>query len=214
VIGPGSASGFVLADAASARRAAAAILREGRFHSPSVPRPFHSFFRAIGDALSSVGRWIGHAVDRVGRIVPGGPVVVWVLLGLMLVTAIWLTARRYGRRNLLRESGGPGRAGAPARERAADLERQALRAEHEGRYDDAVRLRFRAGLAMLSERGAISPPRSIPTAELARTLRSEDFDALARRFDEIAYGAAPAAAQDAEDARRRWITLATGGESQ
>jgi len=202
------------ADASEARRAAAAILRQGRFHPPSVPRPLHGLLHAIGTAASSVGHWIEHAVDRIGRIVPGGPVVVWVLLGLLLIVAIALTARRYARRGLERERGGGGAGGAAARERAADLEREALRAEQDGRYADAVRIRFRAGLATLAERGAISPPRSIPTGELARTLRSEDFDALARRFDEIAYGAATAAEQDAEEARRRWTTVVTGRESR
>jgi hypothetical protein len=214
VIGAAGTAGLSFADAASARRAAAAILREGRFHAPSVPRPFHAFFHAIGNALSSVGRWIGHAVDQIGRVVPGGPVVVWVLLGLMLIAAIALGARRYARRDLEREHGGPGAAREAGRERAADLEREALRAEHDGRYADAVRLRFRAGLVTLAERGAISPPRSIPTAELRRTLHSEDFDELARRFDQIAYGAAPAAAQDAEEARRRWTTIVTGSRSR
>ena len=209
-----SPSLLVLADAGAARRAAAAILREGRFHAPSVPRPLHGLLHAIGTFVTSVGRWIGHAVDRIGRIVPGGPVVVWVLLGLLLIAAIALSARRYARRELLRESEGSGLPGMAARERAADLERQALRAEQEGRYADAVRLRFRAGLAALAERGAISPARSTTTRELARTLHSEEFDALARRFDEIAYGSAPAAERDAEEARRRWSTVVAGSESR
>lgn len=207
-----STSALALANAAAARRAAAAILREGRFHAPSVPRPLHGLLHAIGAAASSVGRWVGHVVDRIGRIVPGGPVVVWILLGLALIAAIAMSARRYARRGLEREQAVAGALAPAARERAEDLEREAARAERDGRYADAVRLRFRAGLAALAERGAISPPRSVPTAELARTLRSKDFDALARRFDEIAYGAAPAAAQDAEQARRGWSAIVTRSE--
>jgi hypothetical protein len=41
-------------------------------------------------------------------------------------------------------------------------------------------------------------------------LHSPDFDALAHRFDEIAYGASPAGADDADDARRRWGEVVTG----
>lgn len=209
-----STPALALADAAAARRTAAAILREGRFHAPSVPRPFHGFFHAIGTALSRVGSWIADGVDRVGKLVPGGPVVVWILLGLLFLAAVVALSRRFARGALLREGAGLGPAGAAARERAADLERAALEAERDGRFGEAVRLRFRAGLAALAERGAISRPRSTPTVELARSLRSEDFDALARRFDEIVYGAAPAAEQDAEEARRRWAAVTTRGEDR
>jgi hypothetical protein len=153
-----------------------------------------------------------HAVERVGRLVPGGTVTVWVVLGLALIVTVVLIARRASRRALLRQSGVADARGRLAVERAADLERAAEAAERDGRYADAVRLRFRAGLAHLGERGAVRRPRSTPTLELARTLRSEDFDALAHRFDEIVYGAAPAAADDAEEARRRWATVLGGSE--
>ena len=118
-----SAPALPLADADAARRAAAAILREGRFHNPSVPRPLHGVLHDIGDGLRAVGHAVTHAVDRVGRIVPGGTVAVWVVLGLGLLAAISFLARRYSRRALLRESRrhGASRAGV---ETAADLERE------------------------------------------------------------------------------------------
>ena len=201
-----SAPALPLADADAARRTAAAILRESRFHSPSVPRPLHGVLHDIGDGIAAVGHAVTHAVDRVGGAFPGGTVAVWIVLGLVFVAAIVLGTRRYSRRALLRESGRAGRR-AGALERAADLEREATRAEHDGRFEEAVRLRFRAGLARLAEDGAIRTARTTPNGELARTLRSPDFDALARRFDEIAYGAAPAASEDADEARRRWTAV-------
>jgi hypothetical protein len=205
-----SAPALPLADGEGARREAAAILREGRFHNPSVPRPLHGVLHDIGVALTSVGHAVTHAVDRVGRIVPGGSVVVWVVLGLALLAAIGLLARRYSRRALLRESRSDRTSRAGSLERAADLERAAAGAEHEGRFEDAVRLRFRAGLARLAEDGTIRRARSTPNAQLARALHSADFDALARRFDEIAYGDSPAASTDAEEARRRWSAVVSG----
>ncbi len=205
-----SAPAFASADADAARRAAAAILRESRFHNPSVPRPLHGVLHDIGAAIAAVGHAMTHAVDHVGRIFPGGTVTVWVVLGLALLAAIVVGVRRHSRRALLRESGTAGlRAGGV--ERAADLEREAARAERDGRFEDAVRLRFRAGLARLAEEGAIRKARSTPNAELARALHSADFDELARRFDEIAYGAAPAGSADAEEARRRWSAVVSGG---
>jgi hypothetical protein len=198
------------ADPDAARRAAAAILSEGRFHNPSVPRPLHGVLHDLGDLMGTVGRAVTNVVDRVGRIFPGGTVAVWIVLGLALLAAIAVGARRYSRRSLLGESrrGGARRAGGP--ERAADLEREAVRAERDGRFEDAVRLRFRAGLARLAEDGAIRTARSTPNAQVSRMLRSSDFDALARRFDEIAYGASPAASDDADDARRRWNEVVAG----
>lgn len=200
-----------LADPEAARRAAAAILRERRFHNPKVPRPLHGVLHDLGDVIGAVGRAVTRAVDSIGSGFPGGTVAVWILLGLALLAAIGFVARRYSRRELLRDS----RRGAAARrgggpERAADLEREAARAEADGRFEEAVRLRFRAGLARLAEGGAIRTARSTPNAQLSRMLHSRDFDALARRFDEIAYGASPAGPEDADDARRRWGEVVSG----
>jgi len=171
----------------------------------------HGVLHDLGDVIGAVGRAVTRAVDSIGSGFPGGTVAVWILLGLALLAAIGFVARRYSRRELLRDS----RRGAAARrgggpERAADLEREAARAEADGQFEEAVRLRFRAGLARLAEDGAIRTARSTPNAQLARTLHSPDFDELARRFDEIAYGASPAGPGDVDDARRRWGELVSG----
>ena len=73
-----------------------------------------------------------------------------------------------------------------------------MRAEREADYERAVRLRFRAGLLRLD----IEP--STTSGAAARTLRSPTFDALAARFDAIAYGHRPAGADDAAAAREGW----------
>jgi hypothetical protein len=206
-----SAPALLPADADAARRAAAGILRESRFHNPNVPRPLHGVLHDLGDLMSTIGRAVTNAVDGVGSVFPGGTVAVWILLGVALLAAIGFLARRYSRRELLRESRrGAAARRADGRERAANLEREAARAEQDGRFEEAVRLRFRAGLARLAEDGAIRTARSTPNAQLSRMLHSPDFDALAHRFDEIAYGASPADADDADDARRRWGEVVTG----
>jgi len=93
----------------------------------------------------------------------------------------------------------------------AELERLADRAEHDGRLEDAVRLRFRAGLARLSERRAIASASTVRTAEVSRALHSPPFDRLAHRFDEIAYGGVPAAPDDVAQARRDWAAVVARG---
>ena len=72
------------ADADAARRTAAAILGEGRFHNPSVPRPLHGVLHDLGVVLQSIGHAVSHVVDRVGKLFPGGTLAVWTVLGLAL----------------------------------------------------------------------------------------------------------------------------------
>lgn len=198
-------------NAPAARGAAQAILREGRFHPPPVPRPLHGLLHAIGKALRAPAHLLSEAVADLAKVIPGGTVVVWILLALAVIAVGLLLARRYSRLALVR-SAEAARARSARPLRAADLTRLADEAEREGRLEDAVRLRFRAGLASLNERGVIGAPAAIPTAELARRLDSGRFNALARRFEEIAYGAGHAGPTDVEEARRGWSAVLAGRE--
>jgi hypothetical protein len=99
--------------------------------------------------------------------------------------------------------------GAPI-EDAADLERAADAAEQAGHLDIAVRLRFRAGLLRLGDRGAIRYRPSVTTNEVRRVLGSEAFDELARTFDAIAYGGREAEPPDVDAARREWPRVVAG----
>jgi hypothetical protein len=193
----------------AARHLARAILAEGRFHQPSVPRPLHGALRAIGNALKAPLEALDDGVNAVARVFPGGVAVVWLVLAAIVLGATALLATRRSRRALTREERGDGWAEERV-ERASDLLRAAEAAERAGQLADAVRLRFRAGLLQLAERGTIVAARSTPTSEVAQTLRSPDFDALARRFDEIAYGGSPPVPADVEAARREWPAVLEG----
>jgi hypothetical protein len=196
-------SALVLADAQAARREAAAILSQSRFHNPSVPRPLHSLLHDLGSGLQGLGDAITDAAAALGSVLLGGAVTAWVLLALLIIGAVWLLARHYTGAALA-TAGPPGGGARGRRLGAAELDAAAQQAEREARFADAVRLRFRAGLERLSEQGAIPSARSTPTAEVSRALRSRGFESLARRFDEIAYGSSPAAAHDARAAREGW----------
>ena len=91
-----------------------------------------------------------------------------------------------------------------ARDDPRALERLAAEAEAAGDLEEALRLRFRAGLLRLDARGAIEYRPSISTREVRRKLRSEDFDALAATFDDVVYGGRAAEGADVSDARERW----------
>jgi hypothetical protein len=95
----------------------------------------------------------------------------------------------------------------PAAVDPAALEREAEHAEEGGAFATAVRLRFRAGLLRLGARHEIDYRPSLLTADIARRLRSPQFDALARSFERVAYGGLDADADDATAARDGWRAL-------
>lgn len=188
---------------AAARDAARAILSESRFHAPGVPRPLHGTLVAIGNALRAPFNAIASLVDSLAAGFPGGVAGVWAVLAFALAFTVWLLSRRWRREF----SGEPRTRPEESLERATDLERASSLAERDGRFEDAVRLRFRAGLLRLNERRRIASARTTPTVEVSRALGSPHFDLLARRFDEIAYGGSSAAEADAREARSEWARV-------
>ncbi len=192
--------------AAAARRSAAQILSESRFRRAPVPRPLHGVLKDIGNFLESPLNAIGELVSEIGDHVPGGESLVWAVLAAVLLATVALLAG-HGARRALRAPQEGTRGSGEAPPSAAQLEREAERAEREARYADAVRLRFRAGLMRLAERDLVADAPDMLNGEVAHELHSRSFDALAGRFDEIAYGGAQAGEADAEFSRREWRSV-------
>jgi Domain of unknown function (DUF4129) len=182
-----------------ARADAQRILREHRFRGSDLPGPF----RGLLDRLSRWARKLGKVIDLLNALLPGGAGVAWVVLAALVCAIAALVARRVlsGR---VRASEAAAAAAGPAHDDARALERRADAAEAAGDLATALRLRFRAGLLRLDERGAIEFRPSISTHEVRRALRSEDFDSLAATFDDVVYGGRPPAAEDLSSARERW----------
>ena len=136
-------------------------------------RPARSVFGPIGRFLERLPSWF------------------WLLAPLVVVAAI-VVGRRAGTgtaRRRARATGG--RAGARSPDEREDpdaLERAADEAERDGDLARAVRLRFRAGLLRLGDRGAIAYRPSVTTGEVRRTLDSPPFDDLAGTFEAVTYG--------------------------
>ena len=98
------------------------------------------------------------------------------------------------------------------REDPAALERAADAAEREERWEEAVRLRFRAGLLRLDARRIVGYRPSLTTGEVRRALGSPAFDAVGRDFDAIAYGGRAAGPDDAGAARAGWAEVLSAAE--
>jgi hypothetical protein len=185
-------------DPGAARAQAQDILDERRFTGTEVPGPFRG-------ALEEVADWIAPVLDLVPSLddlLPGGRPVVWALLLLIVGGLAAVLATNRLRRRPAGGRAGPGGGGA-SREDPDALERRAREAAARGDHELALRLGFRAGVARLD----LGPSRS--TGEVARTLRSPDFDRAAARFDEVVYGGRPAAAADVEAARAAWEAALT-----
>jgi hypothetical protein len=188
----------------AAHRAAASILSESRFHSPPVPNPLHGALVWVGRALADPFNALGRGVASIGASFPGGVAGAWAAGGVLLIAAIALLAARRTRTRLGREAP---QAQRNMRITPAQLERDAAVAERAGHWDAAVRLRFRAGLLRLGERLELASTDTIPNHAIGNAVHSARFDALAARFDEVAYGGQQATAADAESQRREWPEL-------
>ena len=193
-------SGFAAAvDPAAARQAAHDILSGRQYRAAPTPRPLRKQLNWLGDRLHKPIDWIGSLLSHIPGVVLLA--IAFVVAGVAIAFVVAKVrdragspdARRRGRGSAAEEPEDP-----DALERAADV------AEHEGRLDDAIRLRFRAGLLRLGDRGAIRYRPSVTTNEVRRVLGSEAFEELARTFDAVAYGGRDAQPPDVDAARREW----------
>lgn len=192
---------------AADRQRAAAVLADRRYTGTKLPQPLKKPLQWLGDRLQPIADWLN---DR-GAVVPGGPIALWMILAALVVVAAGsITGTTIRRRALAIE-----RARAAALPEADDphaLERTADRAEQDGEFERAVRLRFRAGLLRLDRRHVLVYRPSLTTGEVARAIKAPAFAEVGARFDEIAYGGRMALLEDAEAAKRGWKDVLTQAE--
>lgn len=195
-----------MTDADQLQRQARDILNEPRFHERRTPGPFRGVFRQLGEWLEPALAPIGRFFLRLFRVVadwwetPETRVVL--VLAVVLLAIVLATAVIRRRSAVSIAGGGPGGGGKD--EDPAALERAADRAEAEGRFGDAVRLRFQAGVVRLQRDGKVRRGKSTPTRAIARQLKIAEFDRLGQTFDAVAYGGRDASADDAAEAKREW----------
>jgi hypothetical protein len=185
---------------AAARDEAEEILSERRFHGTETPRPLRGLLDWLADRL----RVFGGAFDWLAERLPGGDSTAAVLLAtLVLLVAAFAAARIAARRSrrILEERH---RADVRRRVDPSDLERAADEAERNGELEEALRLRFRAGLLRLERANVIAFHESMTSGDVARQLRSQEFDRIANTFDEVVYGRRPPESPDLRAARDGW----------
>jgi hypothetical protein len=178
-----------------ARAVARSILAAGRFHQPPVPRPFAGVLHWLGGAADSI-------TNAIGRFASSAPLALAALAALVVIGLALVARGAIGRRG--RRSARVAVSGARGAPGARELEAAAARAESAGDYAAAVRLRFRAGIARLAERGALRSPATMRGGEIGMRLRSPAFDELNETFEAVAYGGRSAAEDDARRARAGW----------
>ena len=121
-----------------------------------------------------------------------------------MLAATAALALRAGARRRLAAAGAATGERAGERRSAAQLLREAERAERAGDLDAAVRLRFRAGLLDLDSRELIELRPALTNRELLRDVPSPTLAGLVDGFESVAYGGRPAAEGDVRSARDGW----------
>ncbi|MCZ7535545.1 MAG: DUF4129 domain-containing protein [Acidimicrobiia bacterium] len=196
-------------DPAVAREDARRILEDRRFRSEPVPRPFRGPLEWLGDRLQSLARFVADLL----RPVPGPT---WVALAVVaVVVAVLLLVRLTSRPGAVRLRGGSAERRIDAESEDPEaLEAAAADAERRGDLSAALRLRFRAGLLRLDERGAITFRPSLTTGEVRRLLGSETFEEIAAVFEEVAYGGRDAVPEEVAGARDSWPRIVREARSR
>lgn len=131
--------------------------------------------------------------------------------GLLLLIAVGviavLVARSIAKGRMRFETEEERRTQVDERGDAAGLERLAAEAAEQGRYDDAVRLQFRAGLLRLDDLEVIDFEPTIPTGAVRTAVRLTEFDDVAAQFERVAYSDYEASSDDLPAQATGWRAI-------
>lgn len=193
-------------DSDAARTEARDILSGRGFHPSRAPKPFRGILRQIGEWLQPVTEPIRSLLDAIGDRITDWPIAFWVVPAAVVVLAtVAVTTQLIRRKSAVLGSGRmSGKLVTGEELDPAKLEREATKAEGEGDFERAVRLRFLAGLLRLDDAGLLTFRPSITTFEVGALVRSATFTQLAADFDAIVYGGREAFEPDASTARANW----------
>jgi len=192
------------AQAPAARRAARDVLSDERYRDRSLPRPLRGVFAWAGDQLAPIWRWIAGRFEALAGGLPGGRTTLWALLAGSILAASTLLAIRAASRRQSAVAGSAAGARTGVRAGPARLLAEAERAESRGDRDEALRLRFRAGLLDLDHRELIELRPALTNRELLDAVSSPTLGGLVAGFESVAYGGRSADDEDLVLARDGW----------
>ncbi len=193
-------------DPEEVRRKAERILAQRRFRTRRTPRPFASVFKWIARQLGILGRWIGRLLDA---ILPGGSgaaSVIGVIAAIALLVAIVILLNRANIRKRVKNN-----VATTTNVNIDELLAAAEAASKRGDFAEAVRLRFKAGLASFERNRVVTMPTNRTNRDVGAQLRTSTstgvdthFQPLATDFDEIRYGNRVAQQHDDHLSRESW----------
>jgi hypothetical protein len=195
-----------------AQRSARRVLDQGKYRERDLPKPFRGPLRWAADRLAPVGRFLDRTVGGAVRAIlalPGGEFILLALLGAVVAWLAWLVARRTSRAAVAAAGHGGGLVD-PSLD-PEELDRRSDASADDGRWADAVRLRYEAGLIRLvrSQRLVLRPDTT--AADAARQVDLPAMHAATRTFEAVVYGGRPATLDDVAEARRAWPDIVGAG---
>ncbi|MBT8249511.1 MAG: hypothetical protein KJN81_04570 [Acidimicrobiia bacterium] len=143
------------------------------------------------------------SLEGVGRIV--SIVVLLVVLAVLARLIVTWMRRRTG----VSETEPSDPPPVPARQTIGRSLTEAEQAEAEGRFDDALRLRYEAGLRDLNRLGVVTYTPSLPNGFYRSQVSHGVFDRLTDTFDETVYGLRSTDWLELESSKRDWAELLT-----
>ncbi|MCL4449027.1 MAG: hypothetical protein M1483_04660 [Actinobacteria bacterium] len=199
-----------LPQSAKVRKTAQTILKEPQFRSHTPPRPLHGL-------LSTIGHWLDFKLPSFPH--PFGSnifsnmlwtmlilaVISAVILGFAIVLTHRLTSKAVRVKRL--EDKTPTIPAKTDYLNPDELLRQAILAENSSQFNEAVKLRFKAGIVRLEKDGYVTNTLTTTTEDISETIASPTFNYLAKTFNEIAYANKTADIQDMLEARSGWVMV-------
>jgi hypothetical protein len=183
-----------------AQEKARKILEEDRFRGDGgpppgrAPQPFKAPLSWLGDQLRKVFEPLGRLFARIGN---GGPIG-WILLVGLIGVLVVIIAKWWARRTVNSKKDSTKKV--KLSKRIAELEQAAKDAAEAGRYAEAIRLRFQAGLLRLEDDGRVTKVERKPNADVVAAVPAQSLRPLANLHDRLAYSEDDASKDDLDRA--------------